>query len=724
MLVSVTTTTGRLQLNMIRLGPFNTIILELIGGGFAQRVGATGSDDEMDSGQPGAQNNQVIRSIVDPESSDAPQLSAGDTPSRDILRKLQDYYKSCMDENLIEERGAAPLVEEIGRVLRIFPVAPSPFISGDDPASHDRHSMGANETVNKRALSLTLAHFNRMGLESFNSFQSHINTRDPRARVIHLLCARPSESLKGTLFHENYTAAVAETFERILGHFLTGAPPSLNSPVALSNSDPSRWLTAANYAVQFEREVAMISEKNLNLNKNSSFRSIGEIGTMTPSINWKLFLGNVLPSGIRYTRSVFVRSLDYQRDLELILRSAKPVELQAYFIWMLIRQLSYPIPAQYIAPILRTPDDTQKRWKSCVQAVQSELSGIVGYFFVQKTFGYSSRSMAKSMVDSIRKAFRKSIEEAAWLDESTRIGAIKKLDKVVAIIGYDPKFHSSLSLQNQYSNYVVKENDYFGNRLRYKTWSSDDLFRKINSVVHREETVRAPLTTPFYNTLQNLAMFPASYLQPPLFHPDYPEYVNFGGMGAIIGHEYAHAFDNFGRQYDGEGYKVNWWSKTSRAAFDEKAQCFVDQFNHYTVKVLNNTDLHVNGTQTLKENLADDGGIRQAFRAWRTRDKSVKEQFRARRSRHNPGHCVRGHKSPLLPGLEEFTVEQLLFLSHAQHLCRKHDPVYLERAIKTDQHSPGEWRVNGVLRNSEEFAAAFSCKSDAPMNPIKKCRLW
>ncbi|KAF9987155.1 hypothetical protein BGZ75_000973 [Mortierella antarctica] len=463
-------------------------------GNLAQQVSVTEWELESSYEQLITENNQVIRSIVDPQSSDPPEVPADDSASRDILRKLQGYYKSCMDKNLIEEHGATPLVEEIEKVLELFPVSQSPFVSSGHSDSNDRISFDPNEAVDKKALSRTLAHFNKMRLESLSIFWPYINAEDPRTWVIHLHGAESSEIMKELHVHEKsmpgqYTAAVAYTIETIMGYTLTDLSSSPDSSAAFNDSDTDRWLRAA------------ISEANLiNLYRP---QSMDEIAVMTPSIDWRHFLDNALPSGVRYTRSIIVESPGFQRSLEALLRSAERVELQSYFIWMLIRQLDFLIPLQYIAPIFRSSDAPQERSKHCLWAVREDLSGPLTYFYVQKAIGTSIRSAARSMVDSIRTSFRRSVHDLEWFDDSARNQAIKKIDKIVTIIGCDPKFQSSSSFQSQYRSYIVKENDYFGNHLRNRIWSFKDLFSS----------------------------------------PEYPDYVNFGGMGTLMAHEFTkHCF--------------------------------------------------------------------------------------------------------------------------------------------------------------------------------------
>ena len=211
--------------------------------------------------------------------------------------------------------------------------------------------------------------------------------------------------------------------------------------------------------------------------------------------------------------------------------------------------------------------------------------------------------------------------------------------------------------------------------------------------------------------------FPAGILQPPLYHPGYPSSLNYGGIGVVIGHEVTHGFDDKGRQFDAHGNLKQWWRQEALDAFHNKSECMVDQYSSYVVPEVG---LRVNGINTQGENIADNGGIKQAFRAynkWRSR------QARSRQS----SWLWSGSESfdePRLPGLLNMSHEQLFFLNYAQIWCGDSRPEALVNTIRTGAHSPGRFRVIGTLSNSREFAKSYKCPKGSPMNPIHKCQVW
>ncbi|KAG0364241.1 hypothetical protein BGX24_004722 [Mortierella sp. AD032] len=214
----------------------------------------------------------------------------------------------------------------------------------------------------------------------------------------------------------------------------------------------------------------------------------------------------------------------------------------------------------------------------------------------------------------------------------------------------------------------------------------------------------------FYDLTANQIVFPAGILQRPFFHVESPDYVNYGGFGVVAGHEVTHGFDNMGHRFDSVGRLDNWWTNATEKAFNEKAQCLIDQYGNFTVKGPDGKDHNVDGQLTLSENIADNGGLKQSYRAWQTRLKA------------DPSG--KKFKNYQLPGLEKYTRKQLFFISYGRLWCSKERPEYLMQLIRTDIHSPSQWRINGAVQNSPEFSQAFKCPAGSPMNPAKKCQVW
>ncbi|KAF9984748.1 hypothetical protein BGZ75_003710 [Mortierella antarctica] len=322
---------------------------------------------------------------------------------------------------------------------------------------------------------------------------------------------------------------------------------------------------------------------------------------------------------------------------------------------------------------------------------------MAGYFFMSECFKNGSHALVAEMVDSLRSIYEIIIPSLSWLDPSTIAGAIEKLKALVTLVGSSrssPDAQSSESLRSYYEDYHVDPGQFFENDIRFRQWWSAVDYRSLERRLDRRTHMpfSAQTVNAFYDPTTNRIFLPAGMLQPTIFHVDYPVYVNYGSLGGIIGHEFT------------------WWTNSTAEAFAEKAKCFVDQYNNFTVTTPDGKLYKVDGERTLDENIADNGGVQQAFAAWQTRFMS--DLFGTR------------YRNYLLPGLDEYTPEQLFFISFGRSWCRKMRPEELESDVATSMHGPNNWRINGALQNSYQFARAFHCHVGSPMNPREKCRQW
>ncbi|KAG0220041.1 hypothetical protein BGX33_009593 [Mortierella sp. NVP41] len=427
-------------------------------------------------------------------------------------------------------------------------------------------------------------------------------------------------------------------------------------------------------------------------------------------------------SPLAFRTPVNILSPTFQTKLDILLQTTSPKTVQRYFS-VVIHNLAGDLAGPYYQPLAAlevvlsgVPAKVKvDRWKTCVGVVNANLGDIAGHYFVQQRFGGNSRASVMSIIEAIRSTYAKTFFTLQWLDKVTRDGALEKLKAMVPLVGYStdsPDVASSRSLEAHFKGYNVDPSNFFANQLQYKVWAREQTFVKLNKPVNRLSWSKYPPQTVngYYLYSSNQVIIPAGVLQGHAFNVDNPEYVNFGAIGRLIGHEIGHGFDNLGCNYDSIGRIHNWWTNATEQAFNEKAQCFVEQYGNFTVKGPDGKDHNVNDEWTLGENIADNGGLKQAFRAW---------QFR-----HKSDLKGKKHKNFNLPGLEKYTLEQLFFISFGRFWCDKSTPEALVNQIGTGSHAPWRWRINGVAQNSPEFALAFKCKTDTPMNPTKKCDLW
>jgi endothelin-converting enzyme/putative endopeptidase len=341
--------------------------------------------------------------------------------------------------------------------------------------------------------------------------------------------------------------------------------------------------------------------------------------------------------------------------------------------------------------VLTGAREQRPRWKRCVDFTDGDLGEVVGKAYIAKAFGAEGKARTLDMVHAIERAMDRDIQEIAWMSPETKAQAAIKLKAVANKIGYPDRWRD-------YSALRIVRGDALGNSQRANVFEFHRQLAKIGMPVDKTEWVMTPPTVnAYYNPLENNINFPAGILQPPFYSAKADASVNFGGAGAVIGHELTHGFDDQGRQFDARGNLKDWWTPADAKSFEDRAQCLVDEYAGFTAI----DDVKLNGKLTLGENTADNGGLRIALMAYLTR--------------------TAGQPAAALDG---FTPEQRVFLGWGQVWCENVRPERARMLAQINPHSPGHDRVNGVVSNMPEFQKAFACKADAPMVRQHQCRVW
>jgi len=352
----------------------------------------------------------------------------------------------------------------------------------------------------------------------------------------------------------------------------------------------------------------------------------------------------------------------------------------------------------------------------CLNYIDKTMPLVLSKYYADKVFTDITKSTFKDAVENIRNSMINRIKELEWLDPSTREYAMDKVSKIKYYIGRSDYIMNVEDLYNQYKIYdIVNENSdsiylflirgyYYAKRDFNKLYNEnyDEIF-DINSMF--ESFMPSYILDAFYDSEKNTMNFPAAVLQSPNYDINQPDYINYGIIGSLIGHELTHAFDDYGKYYDGEGRFFDWWTDNDNEEFDEFSQCFINQYDNYSYEI-EDKKYYVNGTYTLGENLADNGGLDRSFEAWKI---SIEK---------NPEKA--SERNIKLPGLSEYSMEQLFYISFAQSWCEIGYKFY----YPFDVHSPNRFRVNGSVSNSKRFAQIFNCPAESPMNPDNKCKLW
>ena len=349
----------------------------------------------------------------------------------------------------------------------------------------------------------------------------------------------------------------------------------------------------------------------------------------------------------------------------------------------------------FYAKTLSGTPQIRDRWKRGVSLTQGALGEALGKIYVEKYFSATAKSQMQLLVDNLLEAYRISIIDLPWMSPSTKEKALEKLKKFTPKIGYPDKWRD-------YSSLEISADDLIGNLWRIAAFDHAYAIAKIGAPVDRDEWHMTPQTVnAYYNPLANEIVFPAAILQPPFFDLSADMAANYGGIGAVIGHEIGHGFDDQGSKYDGDGNMVDWWSDEDRRKFESLTSVLVKQFDALSPE--STPDIHVNGAFTLGENIGDLGGLGIAYKAYQL--------------------ALNGEQSPVIDGL---TGDQRFFLSYAHSWRNKNRPEEVRRRIAIDPHSPDEFRCNQIVRNVQEFYDAFNVtENDALwLAPDERVRIW
>merc|ERR1719412_1402680 len=430
-------------------------------------------------------------------------------------------------------------------------------------------------------------------------------------------------------------------------------------------------------------------------------------------VDWTSYVNNVLTEDLLQVDSnerVVVSTPDYLRNFTSIINSEPKRNVANYMLWRAARASigflnkdARDIIEEYSRNVTGKKATTP-RWKSCVGSASGSFSAAVGKMYVIKHFKEGAKESVLEMVNDIKEEFRNIFNQIDWMDAETRERAHLKLDAIKDYIGYPEEILVNSNLEDLYQGLEISPTNYFQNGINMSIWSTDYHWKKLREKVDKTDWKRhayPAVVNAFYSSIENSIQFPAGILQGIFFSKDRPSYMNYGSIGWVIGHEITHGFDDQGRQYNSDGNLENWWEFETFAKFLNKTRCIIEQYGSYRVEDL---DLNLNGITTQGENIADNGGIKEAYRAY--------EKWTQRHGQED-----------ILPGLN-MNQKQLFWLSAANVWCSKYRPKALERRIRTGAHSPGMFRVKGPFSNSREFARDFNCPLGSTYNPANKCEVW
>lgn len=583
-------------------------------------------------------------------------------------QKIGDYFGACMDEGAIAKRGAEPL---------------SPFLNQID-------SMASTRELPRVLAALQLALSSE---DFFFGFSSNQDFGDS-TRVI-AFASGGGLGLPDRDYYLKTDKRSKEIRAKYEAHIATMFGLVGEAPAAAKRSA----------ATVLRIETALAQASLTRVDKRDPYKlfnktSLNGLQAMTPGFDWKTYLAAVGQPGLdtfNVTEPKFFKAFGKQ------LRSNDLAAIKTYLRWHVLEAMAPALAPQFDQPhfaffsqTLRGVEQQPPRWKRCVQLVDGQLGEALGQEFVSRAFSPELKAKSLHMTRQVEEAMAKDIESLDWMSPETKKRAREKLDAIVNKIGYPDTWRD-------YSAYQVRNDDFTGNVVRGTGFENRRQLAKIGKPLDRSEWLMTPPTVnAYFNPQMNDINFPAGVLQPPLFDPKMDDAPGYGNTGGTIGHELTHAFDDEGRQFDAKGNLKDWWTKKDGKEFTERAACIVDQYAKYTVV----DDVKINSKLTLGEDVADLGGLILGWMAWKTQMASMPQQAQAQ---------------PLRDG---FTPEQRFFVGYAQWACENDRPENLRVTAVTDPHSPGKYRVNGVVINMPEFEKAFACKPGQPMAAVKRCRVW
>ena len=578
-------------------------------------------------------------------------------------QKIGDFYASCMDETSVNAAGAKPLEAELARIEKL----------GD-----------LND------LQPEIAHLQAIGVNALFEFGSTQDAKNSTQEI-----AGADQGGLGLPDRDYYTRSDAKSdevrakYEEHVGKML-----------ALAGDDAAKAAAEAKTILDLETKLAEASLTRVELrDPEKTYHKLtrAELKTLTPNWSWESYFKDI---GYPTIDVVDVSAPKFFESMSQTLKDTPLDTWKTYLRWYLLNStagyLSQPFVDEdfdFKGRVLQGTKELLPRWKRCVSATDRQLGEALGQIYAQKYFPPAAKARALDMVNHLTEALRDDLRTIPWMGPETRKQALAKLDAFTRKIGYPDKWRD-------YSAYSVDRGPYVLNQIRGAEFEFKRELNKIGKPVDRTEWGMTPPTVnAYYRAEMNEIVFPAGILQPPFFDPQADDASNYGAMGAVIGHEMTHGFDDEGRKFDAQGNLKDWWTPEDAKNFEERAACVEKQFDSYVVE----ESLHENGKLVLGESIADLGGLNLAYRALHAAEK--------------------GKADPLAGGL---TQDQRFFLSYAQIWAANDRPEYARLLVNTNPHPLPRFRAIAAPSNMPEFARAFSCKEgDAMIRPSSmRCQIW
>jgi endothelin-converting enzyme/putative endopeptidase len=580
-------------------------------------------------------------------------------------QKIGDFYASCMDEDAIHAGGLKPLQPEFDRIAALN---------------------------DKKELTNLLAHYQMINVNAFLNYGEQQDFKDARKQIA--MVDQGGLGLPERDYYFRSGDAAEKTRKEYVEH-VASMLRLMGEPADQATSDAGKIMTLETALAKVSMDITSRRDPN-NIYHSMPVAKLTEL---TPAIDWPKFFAG---TGVIGIVDLNVANPDFFKGLQAVFESTDLDTIKTYLRWQLIDSIpEYALPKamseedfNFNDHELRGQPEQATRWKRCVKATDGALGEALGQVYVSSQFSPGDRAFTLQMVHDIESAMNKEIEAQTWMSAETKQKAEAKLHMVADKIGYPDHWRD-------YSTLEVVRGDTIGNAWRAVEFENKRELAKIGKPVNRGEWITTPATVnAYYNPTMNDINFPAAILQAPFYDPHATDAANYGHIGAVVGHELTHGFDDQGSQFDGNGNLSDWWTADDRQKFDAMTDCEVKEYGNFTAI----DDVKLNGKLTLGENTADNGGIRLAYSAFLTDAKRKGIDLEAKQ--------------------DGYTALQQFFIAFGQNWCSDMRPEIIRLHVQTDEHSPEPFRANGVVQNIPDFGKAFGCKVGQPMMPVNACHVW
>ena len=606
-------------------------------------------------GELAERNREVLRGIL--------ETAAKATNRTANEQKIGDYYATCIDEDAINKKGIAVLKPEFSRI---------------------------DALKDKAGLPALMAHLHGQGIDGLFGFGSGPDFKN--AKEVIAQADQGGLSLPDRDYYLKDDASSVQLRKAYLEH--------VTNMFKLLGDAPDKAAAEAKAVMGIETALAKgATDRVERRDPEKIYHKVSQQDwqALTPSFSFTTYIADLHTPAFT---GLNVASPDFFKALDTELKSVSLDDLKTYLRWHLVHSQTSSLPKAFVdenfnfySKTLAGTKELQPRWKRCVAATDGDLGDALGQVFVEKYYPPEAKERTLKMVNQLEAALHQDISELPWMSETTKKQALVKLDAIKNKIGYPSKWRD-------YSSLKIEKGDALGNSLRANEFEIHRQLEKISKPLDKQEWQMTPPTVnAYYDPTENDINFPAGILQPPFYDFKADDALNFGGMGAVIGHELTHGFDDQGALFDPEGNLKNWWTAEDTKAFKDRTQCIVDEYDQFIAV----DDLHVRGKLTLGENTADNGGLRIAYMALM---KSIADS---------------GKQPEKIDG---YTPEQRFFIGWGQIWCQNQTDQVARMLALNNEHSPGNYRANGVVQNMPEFQKAWGCKAGQPMVKANACHVW